>query len=289
MKKVRKAVIPAAGLGTRFLPITKSIPKEMLPIVDKPTIQFIIEEIVASGIEEILIINGRNKESIINHFDKVPELEALLRAGGKNDALAEVDAITNMAKIFSVRQKEAKGLGHAVLCAKEFVGNEPFAVVLGDDIVYNDENPALKQMVEIYEAYGASVIGVQQVAPDQVNKYGIISGESVGERVLKVNDLVEKPAIGTAPSNMAILGRYIITPGIFDILEHTGKGAGGEIQLTDGLKTLATIEDMFAYDFIGKRYDVGDKLGFLQATVEYGLRDDKLGADFKKYLETLFK
>lgn len=289
MKKVRKAVIPAAGLGTRFLPITKSIPKEMLPIVDKPTIQYIIEEIVASGIEEILIINGRNKESIINHFDKVPELEALLRAGGKNDALAEVDAITNMAKIFSVRQKEAKGLGHAVLCAKEFVGNEPFAVVLGDDIVYNDENPALKQMVEIYEAYGASVIGVQQVAPDQVNKYGIISGESVGERVLKVNDLVEKPAIGTAPSNMAILGRYIITPGIFDILEHTGKGAGGEIQLTDGLKTLATIEDMFAYDFIGKRYDVGDKLGFLQATVEYGLRDDKLGADFKKYLETLFK
>jgi UTP--glucose-1-phosphate uridylyltransferase len=289
MKKVRKAVIPAAGLGTRFLPITKSIPKEMLPIVDKPTIQYIIEEIVASGIEEILIINGRNKESIINHFDKVPELEALLKAGGKNEALVEVEAITNMARIFSVRQKEAKGLGHAVLCAKEFVGDEPFAVVLGDDIVYNDENPALKQMVEIYEAYGASVIGVQQVAPDQVNKYGIISGENVGERVLKVNDLVEKPAIGTAPSNMAILGRYIITPGIFDILEHTSKGAGGEIQLTDGLKTLATVEDMFAYDFIGKRYDVGDKLGFLQATVEYGLRDDKLGADFKKYLETLFK
>ncbi|MBU4439720.1 MAG: UTP--glucose-1-phosphate uridylyltransferase GalU [Acetobacterium sp.] len=289
MKKIRKAVIPAAGLGTRFLPITKSIPKEMLSIVDKPTIQYIIEEIVASGIEEILIINGRNKESILNHFDKVPELEALLRAGGKDEALAEVEAITNMAKVFSVRQKEAKGLGHAVLCAKEFVGDEPFAVVLGDDIVYNDENPALKQMVEIYEAYGASVIGVQQVASDQVDKYGIISGESVGERVLKVNDLVEKPAIGTAPSNMAILGRYIITPGIFDILEHTGKGAGGEIQLTDGLKTLATIEDMFAYDFIGKRYDVGDKLGFLQATVEYGLRDDKLGADFKKYLESLFK
>nr|WP_320023845.1 UTP--glucose-1-phosphate uridylyltransferase GalU [uncultured Acetobacterium sp.] len=289
MKKIRKAVIPAAGLGTRFLPITKSIPKEMLPIVDKPTIQYIIEEIVASGIEEILIINGRNKESILNHFDKVPELEALLRAGGKDEALAEVEAITNMAKVFSVRQKEAKGLGHAVLCAKEFVGDEPFAVVLGDDIVYNDENPALKQMVEIYEAYGASVIGVQQVAPDQVNKYGIISGESVGERLLKVNDLVEKPAIGTAPSNMAILGRYIITPGIFDILEHTGKGAGGEIQLTDGLKTLAEREAMFAYDFIGKRYDVGDKLCFLQATVEYGLRDDKLGADFKKYLEILFK
>jgi UTP--glucose-1-phosphate uridylyltransferase len=287
MKKVRKAVIPAAGLGTRFLPITKSTPKEMLPIVDKPTIQYIIEEIVASGIEEILIINGRNKESIINHFDRVPELEALLRAGGKTEALEQVEAITNMAKIFSVRQKEAKGLGHAVLCAKEFVGDEPFAVVLGDDIVYNDENPALKQMVEVYDTYGASVIGVQQVAPDQVNKYGIVSGDAVGERVYQVNDLVEKPAIGTAPSTMAILGRYIITPGIFEVLEHTGKGAGGEIQLTDGLKTLATMEKMFAYDFVGKRYDVGDKLGFLQATVEYGLRDNKLGADFKLYLETL--
>jgi len=289
MKKVRKAVIPAAGLGTRFLPITKSVPKEMLPIVDKPTIQYIIEEIVASGIEEILIINGRNKESIINHFDKVPELEALLKAGGKTAALEEVEAITNMAKIFSVRQKEAKGLGHAVLCAREFVGDEPFAVVLGDDIVYNDEKPALKQMVEIYETYGASVIGVQQVAPDQVNKYGIVSGNAVGERVYQVNDLVEKPDIGTAPSTMAILGRYIITPGIFDILEHTGKGAGGEIQLTDGLKMLSTAEKMFAYDFIGKRYDVGDKLGFLEATVEYGLRDNKLGTDFKRYLEALLK
>jgi len=289
LSKIRKAVIPAAGLGTRFLPITKSVPKEMLPIVDKPTIQYIIEEIAASGIEEILIINGRNKESIINHFDKVPELEALLRAGGKTEALAEVEAITNMAKIFSVRQKEAKGLGHAVLCAKEFVGNEPFAVVLGDDIVYNDGKPALKQMVEVYETYGASVIGVQQVAPDQVNKYGIVAGTKIGERVHRVNDLVEKPAIGTAPSTMAILGRYIITPGIFEILEHTGKGAGGEIQLTDGLKTLAAMEKMFAYDFIGKRYDVGDKLGFLEATVEFGLRDQKLGPDFRKYLETLMR
>ena len=268
MKKVRKAVIPAAGLGTRFLPITKSTPKEMLPIVDKPTIQYIIEEIVASGIEEILIINGRNKESIINHFDRVPELEALLKAGGKTAALEQIEAITNMAKIFSVRQKEAKGLGHAVLCAKEFVGDEPFAVVLGDDIVYNDENPALRQMVEVYNAYGASVIGVQQVAPDQVNKYGIVSGDAVGERVYQVKDLVEKPAIGSAPSTMAILGRYIITPGIFEVLEHTGKGAGGEIQLTDGLKTLAAMEKMVAYDFVGNRYDVGDKLGFLQATVE---------------------
>lgn len=289
MTKVRKAVIPAAGLGTRFLPVTKSVPKEMLPIVDKPTIQYIIEEIVASGIEEILIINGRNKEVIINHFDKVPELEALLRANGKTDALEEVQAITDMARIFSVRQKEAKGLGHAVLCAKEFVGNEPFAVVLGDDIVYNDGKPALKQMIDVFEKYQSSVIGVQQVPADQVNKYGIVSGTQVDDRVFAVNDLVEKPAIGKAPSTMAILGRYIITPGIFDILEHTGKGAGGEIQLTDGLKTLATMEKMLAYDFIGKRYDVGDKLGFLQATVEFGLRNEELGNRFKAYLETLMK
>lgn len=289
MTKVRKAVIPAAGLGTRFLPVTKSVPKEMLPIVDKPTIQYIIEEIVASGIEEILIINGRNKEMIINHFDKVPELEALLRASGKTDALEEVQAITDMARIFSVRQKEAKGLGHAVLCAKEFVGNEPFAVVLGDDIVYNDGKPALKQMIDVFEKYQSSVIGIQQVPKDQVNKYGIVSGTKVDDRVFQVNDLVEKPAIGEAPSTMAILGRYIITPAIFDILEHTGKGAGGEIQLTDGLKTLATMEKMFAYDFIGKRYDVGDKLGFLQATVEFGLKNEELGIHFREYLETLMK
>jgi len=289
MKKIRKAVIPAAGLGTRFLPVTKSVPKEMLPIVDKPTIQYIIEEIVASGIEEILIINGRNKEIIINHFDKVPELEALLRASGKTDALEEVQAITDMARIFSVRQKEAKGLGHAVLCAKEFVGNEPFAVVLGDDIVYNDGKPALKQMIDVFEKYQSSVIGIQQVPKDQVNKYGIVSGTKVDDRVFQVNDLVEKPAIGEAPSTMAILGRYIITPAIFDILEHTGKGAGGEIQLTDGLKTLATMEKMFAYDFIGERYDVGDKLGFLQATVEFGLKNEELGIHFREYLETLMK
>jgi len=289
MTKVRKAVIPAAGLGTRFLPVTKSVPKEMLPIVDKPTIQYIIEEIVASGIEEILIINGRNKEMIINHFDKVPELEALLRAGGKTDALEEVQAITDMARIFSVRQKEAKGLGHAVLCAREFVGNEPFAVVLGDDIVYNDGKPALKQMIDVFEKYQSSVIGIQQVPKDQVNKYGIVSGTRMEDRIYQVNDLVEKPAIGEAPSTMAILGRYIITPAIFDILEHTGKGAGGEIQLTDGLKTLATMEKMFAYDFIGKRYDVGDKLGFLQATVEFGLKNKELGIHFREYLETLMK
>jgi UTP--glucose-1-phosphate uridylyltransferase len=289
MAKVRKAVIPAAGLGTRFLPVTKSVPKEMLPIVDKPTIQYIVEEIVASGIEEILIITGRNKEMIINHFDNVPELEGILLNAGKTEALEEVQGITNMAKIFSVRQREAKGLGHAVLCAKEFVGNEPFAVVLGDDIVYHDGEPALKQMIDIYNTYEASVIGVQQVPEDQVNKYGIVSGSQIKDRVYCVNDLVEKPEIGKAPSTMAILGRYIITPGIFDILEETGKGAGGEIQLTDGLKALAKIEKMIAYDFMGKRYDVGDKLGFLQATVEYGLRNEKLGSEFREYLENLLR
>lgn len=289
MQKVRKAVIPAAGLGTRFLPVTKSVPKEMLPIVDKPTIQYIIEEVVASGIEEILIITGRNKEMIINHFDKVPELEALLKGTGKVDALEEVEAITEMARIFSVRQKEAKGLGHAVLCAKEFIAGEPFAVVLGDDIVFNDGPPALKQMVEVYDEFGTSVIGVQQVPKDQVDKYGIIDGKMIRERIYKINDMVEKPAIESAPSNIAVLGRYIITPEIFEILEHTGRGAGGEIQLTDGLKTLAKREEMIAYDFMGKRYDVGDKLGFLSATVEYALRDPQLGSAFKSYLENLKK
>lgn len=283
--KVRKAVIPAAGLGTRFLPVTKSVPKEMLPIVDKPTIQYIIEEIVDSGIEDILIITGRNKDIITNHFDNVPELEFNLKMKGKEAELKMIEDITNMAHIFTVRQKEAKGLGHAVLCAKEFVGDEPFAVVLGDDIVYNQEKPALKQMLEVFDEYQSSVIGVQEVADDQVDKYGIVSGSAVAEDIYNVDDLVEKPAIGTAPSNLAILGRYVITPKIFEILEHTGKGAGGEIQLTDGLKTLAEKQRIMAYNFKGRRYDVGDKLGFLEATVEYGLRTPGLEERFMDYLK----
>ncbi|MEF9919380.1 MAG: UTP--glucose-1-phosphate uridylyltransferase GalU [Eubacterium sp.] len=285
---VKKAVIPAAGLGTRFLPVTKSVPKEMLPIVDKPTIQYIIEEIVESGIDEILIITGRNKDIIVNHFDNVPELEFNLKMKGKEEELQIIEDITNMAKIFTVRQKEAKGLGHAVLCAKEFVGNDPFAVVLGDDIVYNPDKPALKQMLEVFDAHQASVIGVQTVPEDQVNKYGIVSGKAIGEDLYLVDDLVEKPAIGTAPSNLAILGRYIITPEIFNILEHTGKGAGGEIQLTDALKELALKEKMLAFDFKGRRYDVGDKLGFLEATVEYGLRTPELEKGFTEYLKNFF-
>ena len=238
MKKVTKAVIPAAGLGTRFLPFTKSIPKEMLPIVDKPTIQYIIEEIVDSGIKDILIINGRNKVVMINHFDNVPELEFHLKQTGKEEELRIIEDISNMANIFTIRQKEAKGLGHAVLCAKEFVGDEPFAVVLGDDVVYNADKPALRQMLDVYDRFGKSVIGVQQVPRQETDKYGIISKTDVEGNIYKITDMVEKPPVDEAPSNLAVLGRYIITPEIFGILEHTGKGAGGEIQLTDALRDL---------------------------------------------------
>ena len=272
MKKVTKAVIPAAGLGTRFLPFTKSIPKEMLPIVDKPTIQYIIEEIVDSGIKDILIINGRNKVVMVNHFDNVPELEFHLKQTGKEEELRIIEDISNMANIFTIRQKEAKGLGHAVLCAKEFVGDEPFAVVLGDDVVYNADKPALRQMLDVYDRFGKSVIGVQQVPRQETDKYGIISKTDVEGNIYKITDMVEKPPVDEAPSNLAVLGRYIITPEIFGILEHTGKGAGGEIQLTDALKELCGNDDVYACDFEGRRYDIGNKEGFLEATVEYGLR-----------------
>jgi len=285
--KVRKAVIPAAGLGTRFLPATKAMPKEMLPIVDKPTIQYIIEEAIASGIEEILIITGRSKRSIEDHFDKSVELELELKEKGKDDLLEMVQDISKLVNINYVRQKEPKGLGHAILCAKTFIGNEPFAVLLGDDIVYNEENPALKQLINIYDEKQGSVLGVQSVKQEDVNKYGIVSGSKIGPRLYTVNDLIEKPTIEEAPTNVAILGRYIISPEIFSILEHTQKGSGGEIQLTDALKTLAKQESMYAYDFEGIRYDVGDKLGFLQANVEYALRMDGLQDQFKDYLKSL--
>ena len=288
MKKIRKAVIPAAGLGTRFLPATKAQPKEMLPIVDKPTIQYIVEEAINSGIEDILIITGRNKKSIEDHFDKSYELETELEKSKKEDFLSLVRDISNLANIHYIRQKEAKGLGHAILCAKSFVGDEPFAVLLGDDIVHA-ETPCLKQMVDVYEKYNASVLGVQTVAHDQVSKYGIVAGEKKGDRLYKVSGLVEKPPVDKAPTDVAILGRYIITPEIFKLLENTKPGAGGEIQLTDALKTLAEIEPMYAYDFVGRRYDVGDKLGFLQATVEYALRRDDLKNSFKDYLEKIVK
>jgi UTP--glucose-1-phosphate uridylyltransferase len=282
--KVRKAIIPAAGLGTRFLPATKAQPKEMLPIVDKPTLQYIIEEAINSGIEEILIITGRNKKSIEDHFDKSVELELELEAKGKNELLKEVRKISEMANIHYIRQKEPKGLGHAIHCAKSFIGNEPFAVLLGDDIVYA-EKPCLKQMIEVYDEYKTTILGVQEVPAKDVDKYGIISAMKIEDRVYKVKGLVEKPKADEAPSNIAILGRYIINPAIFDILEHTAPGKGGEIQLTDALKELANVEAMYAYNFKGKRYDVGDKSGFLKATVEYALRRDNLKDDFMEYLK----
>ena len=288
-KKIRKAIIPAAGLGTRFLPATKAQPKEMLPIVDKPTIQYIIEEAVASGIEEILIITGRSKKCIEDHFDKSVELELELEKSGKEQMLKMVREISDMVDIHFIRQKEPKGLGHAISCAKTFVGNEPFAVLLGDDIVYNEGRPCLKQLIDCYDEYKTSVLGVQTVEAKDVNKYGIVNGIHIEDRVYKVKGLVEKPPVEEAPSNVAILGRYIITPQIFKILEETKPGKGGEIQLTDALLNLISEEAMYAYDFEGTRYDVGDKLGFLKATVEYALRREDLRDGFIEYLNTLKK
>lgn len=284
--KVKKAIIPAAGLGTRFLPATKAQPKEMLPIVDKPTIQYIIEEAVASGIEQILIITGRNKRAIEDHFDKSVELENELESHNKEQLLTLVKDISNMAEIYYIRQKEPKGLGHAISCAKTFVGNEPFAVMLGDDVV-DSKVPCLKQLINCYDEYKTSILGVQEVPPSEVSKYGIVAGMHIENGVYKVKDLVEKPKVEEAPSNIAILGRYIITPQIFNILEETKPGKGGEIQLTDALRTLICNEAMYAYNFEGRRYDVGDKLGFLEATVEFALKREDLKKDFMKYLLTI--
>ena len=288
-KKIRKAIIPAAGLGTRFLPATKAQPKEMLPIVDKLTLQYIIEECVESGIEEILIITGRNKKSIEDHFDRSVELEMELEKAGKQEMLEMVREISDMVNVHFIRQKQPRGLGHAILCAKTFVGDEPFAVLLGDDVVYNDKKPCLKQLIDCYGEYKTSVLGVQTVDPQDVNKYGIVGGLHIEDRVYKVKELVEKPSVEEAPSNVAILGRYIITPKIFEILENTAPGKGNEIQLTDALLKLIEHEAMYAYDFEGRRYDVGDKLGFLEATVEYALRKEDLRDGFIEYLKTIIK
>lgn len=286
MMKVRKAIIPAAGFGTRFLPATKAQPKEMLPIVDRPTIQYIIEEAVASGIEEILIITGKNKKAIEDHFDRSVELEMELKSKGNNDYLEMINKISNLAQIYYIRQKEARGLGHAVLCAKTFVGNEPFAVMLGDDVV-DSEEPCLRQLMDVYDEYKTTILGVQEVPREDVKKYGIVKGMHIERGVHKVKDLVEKPDVENAPSNIAILGRYIITPSIFDILEHTKPGKNNEIQLTDALKELVHKEAMYAYNFEGRRYDVGDRLGFLEATVDFALKRDDLKEDFLKYLKSV--
>ena len=293
MARIKKAVIPAAGFGTRFLPATKATPKEMLPIVDKPTIQYIVEEALASGIEEILIISGHAKRAIEDHFDSAPVLERELEEKGKDDLLAIVRETADI-NVHYIRQKKMRGLGDAILCAKSFMAGEPFAVLLGDDVVYADaakgQQPALRQLIDIYDAYGGSVLGCQQVAPEKVSSYGIVAGKEIaGSKLLKVSDMIEKPELREAPSNIAVLGRYIISPTVFELLEHTAPGKGGEVQLTDALKQLAMVEPVWAYCFEGKRYDVGDKLGFLKATVEFALRRPDLGGPFRSYLEELMK
>ncbi len=286
LKKVRKAVIPAAGLGTRFLPATKAMPKEMLPIVDKPTIQYIVEEALASGIEDVLIITGRSKRAIEDLFDRNIELELNLEQGGKIKELEMVKAIGNI-RVHYVRQKEPLGLGHAILCAKQFVGDEPFAVLLGDDVVANDV-PALKQLIDVYDKTGASVLGVQEVPQEKVSSYGIVASEPTEDaRTFTVHDMVEKPPVEEAPSRLAVLGRYVITPKVFEILEETKPGRGGEIQLTDALKVLAEEESMYAYNFEGRRFDVGDKQGFLEATVETALKRPELRDKFLAYLKNI--
>ena len=287
MKRIKKAVIPAAGYGTRFLPATKATPKEMLPIVDKPTIQYIVEEAKKSGIEDILIISGHGKRAIEDHFDSAPALEAELLKKGKLDMLKMVQETADI-NIHYIRQRYMRGLGDAILCAKAFMGDEPFAVLLGDDVVYNPEKPAIKQLIDVYEATGGSVLGCQEVPDDKVSAYGIVAGsETDDKRLMRVSDMVEKPSLEEAPSHMAVLGRYIIKPQIFSILENTAPGKGSEIQLTDALKVLAKEDAVYAYNFAGQRYDLGDKLGFLKATVEFALRREDLGDSFRAYLKDI--
>jgi len=287
MKKIRKAVIPAAGFGTRFLPATKATPKEMLPIVDKPTIQYIVEEALQSGIEDILIISGHAKRAIEDHFDTTPELEQHLIEHNKTELLKLIRSISEI-NIHYVRQKHMRGLGDAVLCAQAFIDDEPFAVLLGDDVVYNEKTPALRQMIDVYNEVGSTILGCQEVPREKVSAYGIVKGKpAFSPRLLKVSDMIEKPSVEEAPSRFAVLGRYIITPDVFETLRHVEPGKGGEIQLTDALKIMANREPVYAYNFEGKRYDVGDKLGFLEATVEYALRRDDLGEEFKEYLKNI--
>ncbi|PFA66929.1 UTP--glucose-1-phosphate uridylyltransferase [Bacillus sp. AFS015802] len=287
MQKVRKAIIPAAGLGTRFLPATKAQPKEMLPIVDKPTIQYIIEEAVASGIEDIIIVTGRGKRAIEDHFDKSYELEETLAKKGKYEQLEEVQGISKLANIHYIRQKEPLGLGHAISCASRFIGDEPFAVLLGDDIVHSPEKPCLKQLIDLYERYNSSVIGVQEVPEQEVSKYGVISinHNGIEDGVYHINDLVEKPKVEEAPSNYAIMGRYVLRPEIFDILENQTPGAGNEIQLTDAIKKLNEQQMVVGYEFQGERHDVGDKFGFIRATLEFALEREDLRVQVINYLQ----
>jgi len=285
---VIKAIIPAAGLGVRFLPATKAQPKEMIPIIDTPTIQYIVQEALTSGIEDILIVTGRGKQAIEDHFDNSPSLKGFLQDKGKKELLELIQELSNLADIYYIRQKEPLGLGHAVFCARKFVGDEFFAVLLGDDIVRNDE-PCLRQLINLHTEKQGSVLAIQEVEPEEVSKYGIIDAEPVGDGVYRVRDLVEKPPVGEAPSCLAVIGRYVISPRIFSILAETPPGAGGEIQLTDALRVLCREEPMYGLVFRGCRYDVGDKLGYLKATVEFALERPDLGGDFRAYLKELVK
>jgi len=284
--KIRKAVFPAAGLGTRFLPVTKAIPKEMLPLVDKPLIQYCVEEAIASGIEDIIIITGRGKTAIEDHFDTSKELELLLEEKGKPDLLKMVRDISNLVKFSYTRQKEALGLGHAILCAKDLVGNEPFAVFLGDDII-DSEVPAMHQMIEVYKKYRHTVLAVQRVPRESISSYGIIKGEQIEDRIFKVSDMVEKPKAEDAPSDLAVIGRYILTSDIFEYLENTRPGKLGEIQLTDAIKNMALKHPVYALEFEGDRYDAGDKLGFLKANVSFAMKRDDLKEEFIEFLKGL--
>jgi UTP--glucose-1-phosphate uridylyltransferase len=286
MKKVRKAIIPAAGLGTRFLPATKAMPKEMLPIVDKPTIQYIVEEAIASGIEDIIIVTGKGKRAIEDHFDNAPELEQTLIEKKKYDLLEQVRHSANLVDIHYIRQKSPKGLGHAVWCARKFIGDEPFAVLLGDDIV-QAEQPCISQLMEQYERTGCSVIGVQPVPEEETHRYGIIEPLKRMGNLYQVKRFVEKPPRGTAPSNLAIMGRYILTPEIFDFLEKQEAGAGGEIQLTDAIQKLNEQQPVYAYSFSGKRYDVGEKLGFVKTTIEFALQNEELREELAAFLKEI--
>lgn len=289
MRRIRKAVIPAAGLGTRFLPATKAQPKEMLPIVDKPTIQYIVEEAIQSGIEDIIIVTGRNKRAIEDHFDRSMELESFLKKNSKDELLDLVQDIAQLADIYYVRQKEALGLGHAIYSARKFIGNEPFAVLLGDDVIYS-EVPALRQMINHYQRYGASMVGVQEVSLADTVKYGIVDGEKFADRLYRAKNMVEKPRPEDAPATrLGIMGRYILNPEIFGILEVLPEGRGGEIQLTDGIKELGRHQEILAYEFEGRRYDVGDKLGFVEATIDYALRREDLSAELMDYLRHIIR
>ncbi|MBM3221350.1 MAG: UTP--glucose-1-phosphate uridylyltransferase GalU [Candidatus Rokubacteria bacterium] len=287
MKTVRKGVFPAAGLGTRFLPATKAQPKEMLPLVDKPTIQYVVEEAVASGLSEIVIVTGRNKRAIEDHFDAAFELEYYLNDRGKVEELAQIKTISELASVSYVRQKEPLGLGHAILCARSLVGDEPFGVFLGDDIIGQATKPCMRQLLDVFERYGGPVIAIERVPRERTQQYGVIAGRDIGGGVWEITDLVEKPAPREAPSDLAIIGRYVLTPDIFPILAETAADKRGEIQLTDGLRTLRKRRPMYAVAFEGKRYDTGDKLGFLKATVEFALARPDLSDEFRAYLRSL--